>query len=242
MEYLTIKNFEKFQHYKERNPPWIKIHAKIFRDYEFSRLPDASKLQLILMWLLASQLDNKIPNCPEFIKQQIGVKGEIDLETLISQGFLIVQTDCKQSASKVLTKNASETYKEETYKEETERAEKSKGKKYDKGDLEFAEKMASDIGSWSSSFKTPNAESWAEDIRKFRQNEKTSLELINQTWVAVQSDSPNKQKIGSKWKGWRSVILSPSKFRKQYVQVRASLNLDNASIQKTNGTKNFVPA
>jgi len=255
LEYLTIKNFEKFQHYKERNPPWIKIHAKIFRDYEFSCLPDACKLQLILMWLLASQLDNKIPNNPEFIKQQIGVNGEIELEALILQGFLIVQTDdstLQADDSETLIKNASETYKQETYNQETEeqytsqqkpeQTKKKRDKKYDKDDLEFAQKMAFDIQSWSSTFKNPSYETWAEDIRKFKENEKTSLELIRQTWTAIQADSPCKQKIGSSWNGWRSVILSPAKFRKQFVNVRAKLNLENKAVQSNNGKPIFVSA
>ena len=243
MEYLTIKNFEKFQHYKERNPPWIKIHRELFLDYEFGCLQDASKLHLMLIWLLASQLDNKIPNSPEFIKEQIHVKEEVDLNLLISKGFLIPLASCKQDASTLHTNadSEAEAYKQET---ETERVVKKKGKKYDKGDLAFAKKMASDIGSWSSSFKTPPFETWAEDIRKFRENEKTSLELMQQTWTAIQADSPHKQKIGSSWKGWRAVILSPSKFRKQYVSIRAKLNLENQAVQKnnTNGKTQFVTA
>jgi hypothetical protein len=253
VEYLTIKNFEKFQHYKERNPPWIKIHRELFLDYEFGCLQDASKLHLMLIWLLASQLDNKIPNNPEFVKEQIHVKEEVDLNLLISKGFLIPLASCKQDASKVLTKNAPEAYKEEAYKEETEeqytsqqkpeQIKNKREKKYDKDDLEFAEKMASDIQSWSSSFKNPSLENWAEDIRKFRENEKTSFQLIKQTWTAIQADSPTKHKIGTSWKGWRSVVLSPSKFRKQYVSVRASLNLDNASVQNSQGKESkFVSA
>ena len=29
MKNLTIKNWHKFQHYKDRNPPWIKLHYEI---------------------------------------------------------------------------------------------------------------------------------------------------------------------------------------------------------------------
>src|SRR5690606_19747530 len=35
--YLTVKNFERFQHYKDRNPPWIKLYNDLLDDYEFGR-------------------------------------------------------------------------------------------------------------------------------------------------------------------------------------------------------------
>jgi len=34
MQFLAVKNFERFQHYKDRNPPWIKLHAAVLDDYE----------------------------------------------------------------------------------------------------------------------------------------------------------------------------------------------------------------
>lgn len=102
MKYLRVKNWEDFQHYKDRSPPWIKLHRDLLRDYDFLCLQDASKLHLMLIWLLASQLDNKIPADQEYIKKQIGVKGDIDFNELILNGFLIDDSktlaECKQVA------------------------------------------------------------------------------------------------------------------------------------------------
>ncbi len=102
MHYLRVKNWEEFQHYKDRSPPWIKLHRDLLRDYEFSCLQDASKLHLMLIWLLASQMDNKIPADPDFIKCELKLKGDIDFKPLIDNGFLIDDSNtlagCKQSA------------------------------------------------------------------------------------------------------------------------------------------------
>ena len=38
--YLRVRNFEQFQHYKERNPIWIKLYCSLLDDYEFAQLPD----------------------------------------------------------------------------------------------------------------------------------------------------------------------------------------------------------
>lgn len=102
MEYLKVKNWEQFQHYKDRSPPWIKLHRDLLRDYNFNCLQDASKLQLMLIWLLASQMDNKIPADAEYIKQQLCIKGDVDLKELIDKGFLVddsgMLAQCKQVA------------------------------------------------------------------------------------------------------------------------------------------------
>ena len=121
MKYLHVKNWEDKQHYKDRCPPWIKLHRDLLNDYEFSCLQDASKLHLMLIWLLASQMDNKIPADPNFIKERIGIKGEIDLKSLVSKGFLIdasnALADCKQLAI-AETEAEAEAYSKETETEE----------------------------------------------------------------------------------------------------------------------------
>jgi len=109
--FISVKNFEKFQHYKERCPPWIKIHRSIFEDYEFECLQDASKLHLMLIWVLASQCDNKIRADPQWIKRKIGVKGPVDIQVLVDKGFLLMEGGCVQDASKMHTNADSEAYK-----------------------------------------------------------------------------------------------------------------------------------
>jgi hypothetical protein len=102
MKYISIKNWQKFQHYKDRCPPWIKLHRDLLRDYDFLCLQDASKLQLMLLWLLASQMNNKIPADDNFIKTQIGIHGDLSIKELKDKGFIYDASDmlaeCKQSA------------------------------------------------------------------------------------------------------------------------------------------------
>jgi hypothetical protein len=90
---LAVKNFNKFQHYKDRNPPWIKLHVSLLKDYEFSSLPDAAKSHLMSIWILASMMENRIPNDPEWIERQINSTEPIDLDLLIETGFLIETED-----------------------------------------------------------------------------------------------------------------------------------------------------
>lgn len=102
-QYLAVKNWAEFQHYKDRNPPWIKLHRALLDDYEFARLQDASKAHLMLIWLFASQADGRIPNDPRFIQAKLGLDKQPDLQALVESGFLIPE----QNASAPLALDAS---------------------------------------------------------------------------------------------------------------------------------------
>ena len=103
MEYLKIKNWAKFQHYKHRSPPWIKLHRSLLADYAFSCLQDASKAHLILIWLHASEHDGAVPNDPHHLRRLLGLRSNPDLDFFIKQGFLIQNdsnslAECKPNA------------------------------------------------------------------------------------------------------------------------------------------------
>ena len=121
MRYIKIINWDKFQHYSHRNPPWIKLHKDLLNDYKFSCLQDASKLHLMLIWLLASQMDNLIPDDEVWIQQKLCLNEKVDIKTLIKHWFIEYSSDmlatCKQSAT-------TETETETEAKSETEKRKK----------------------------------------------------------------------------------------------------------------------
>lgn len=121
---LRVVNWESYQHYKDRNPPWIKLSTSTFQDYEFSCLQDASKLLAICIWTLASRYKDPkaglVPNDLSYIKSQCNLGGMISqkhLNELIEQGFLErdskMLASCKQNAT---TETEAEAYSKETEK------------------------------------------------------------------------------------------------------------------------------
>lgn len=88
MEYLMIRNWGKYQHYSNRNPPWIKLHNSLLDDYEYGCLQDDSKILLLSLFLLASRTDNRIPYDVEWIKSKAMLKGELDFQPLFEMGFI----------------------------------------------------------------------------------------------------------------------------------------------------------
>ena len=52
---IKIKNWDEFQHYKDRNPPWIKLHRRLLNDRQFFNLDGECVKTLVLLWMLAAE-------------------------------------------------------------------------------------------------------------------------------------------------------------------------------------------
>ena len=89
-EFYMVRNWDRFQHYSRRNPPWIKLYNSILTDYDFRSLSDRSKLILLLVWTLASLTKNKITSDTAQLRALLGLGGRsIDLTELLDNQYLI---------------------------------------------------------------------------------------------------------------------------------------------------------
>ena len=57
---MRIKNWSRFQHFKDRKPPWIKLYRELLDDLEWHKLDAQSSKVLVMLWLLASESDEGI--------------------------------------------------------------------------------------------------------------------------------------------------------------------------------------
>ena len=98
MRRFQVVGWEKFQHYHDRNPPWIKLHNTLLENYEFATLPDAAKAHLMLIWILASRMSNSMPFDPRWVQNQISAKTKVNLNLLQQAGFIaeIVEHDASK--------------------------------------------------------------------------------------------------------------------------------------------------
>lgn len=97
MLYFEVRNFQEFQHYSKRNPPWIRLYYRLLHDREFFRLKDETKFLVIGCYLIASQHENKIPADPEWIAKELSLTAPPDWKALIDAQF-ILPIDCDASA------------------------------------------------------------------------------------------------------------------------------------------------
>jgi len=103
---LRVKNWQDFQHYKSRKPPWIKLHRAILDDYEFHCLPVASRALAPCLWLIASESDSGVIDASYeklgFRFRQTAKEIEQAISPLIKLGFFVLVADESSDASKTL--------------------------------------------------------------------------------------------------------------------------------------------
>lgn len=59
---MKIKNWEKFQHFKDRKPPWVKLYREILDDMDWHELDASAAKVLVMLWLIASEDDGNLPD------------------------------------------------------------------------------------------------------------------------------------------------------------------------------------
>jgi hypothetical protein len=108
MSYL-VKDWSSFQHYKDRNPPWVKLHKSLLDNFDFQSLPVDSRALAPMLWLLASE--HKDPNSGQidlpieaiaFRLRQSEKYIKLSIKPLIDKGFIVdssnMLAECKQLA------------------------------------------------------------------------------------------------------------------------------------------------
>lgn len=87
---MRVKNWEKFQHYKDRRPPWIKLHRTLIDDVDFYELSGAAAKSLILFWIVASDVDGELPGVEALaFRLRLTTKAaEAAVDELFAAGFI----------------------------------------------------------------------------------------------------------------------------------------------------------
>lgn len=59
---VRVKNWHKFQHFKDRRPPWVKLYRDLLDDPDWHSLDPAASKVLVMLWLIASENDGNLPD------------------------------------------------------------------------------------------------------------------------------------------------------------------------------------
>jgi len=125
LKYFRIKQWEVHQHYKDRSPPWIKLHRDLLTSQTWVMLDDDKKALAVACMLLAAGTDNKIPCDPAYIQRVAYLKITPELQPLLDCDFIEIieeKTPVLARASKVIaigTKRSSEESREEESRGDT---------------------------------------------------------------------------------------------------------------------------
>ncbi len=88
MDLIRIVDWNKYQHYKNRNPPWIKLHRELLTSPTWVSCDDASRVLAVALMLLAAQTDNKIPADPAYLQRVAYLNTPPVLKFLIKVQFI----------------------------------------------------------------------------------------------------------------------------------------------------------
>jgi hypothetical protein len=213
---LQPKNWAVFQHYKDRCPPWIKLHRHLLNDRVFMQLPIASKALAPLLWLLASESKDGVfdGSLDELVfrlhiselEYQQGVKPLIDNNFfIIASGVL---AECKQDATP------------ETEREEEKEAETKKKKN------KLGSRLAQD---W---ILPDDWEYWANRQRP-ELNAKLVADQFKDYWIAQPGQKGVKLDWEATWRNWVRNSNAPKQNPTDIARVTvAPSNLPDPALEK----------
>lgn len=123
MSRYRICNWAKYQHYKDRNPPWIKLHVEILQSEDWVMLDDASRLLAVVCMVVAAKDNGEFNGSPDYLKRVAYLNKRPNLTPLIDCGFL-EEVLADASACKPMHTNVrpeKEAYRTDTDTEKKER-------------------------------------------------------------------------------------------------------------------------
>lgn len=100
---LSVKGWERFQHYKDRDPPWVKLYRDLLSSESWVLGTDASRLLQIASILLAARYSNQIPHRWDLIRKVASIdctEKQFDeaVRHLCANGFLEIHTVTTESS------------------------------------------------------------------------------------------------------------------------------------------------
>jgi len=89
--WIVIPNWRRFQHYKDRQPRWIKVYTELMSDPAFLGLTFAQRGLLISLWLEYARSRRAIRVRAASVSRQLGGRvASAQLEALSDAGFIEV--------------------------------------------------------------------------------------------------------------------------------------------------------
>ena len=97
--YIVVHNWERFQHYRDRNPLWIKVYARLLQDPAYLRLSLAGKGLLTVIWLTYSQ-QNCVVSVSDLRQICRSRVSNLTLDLLLEAGFIDISASKPLAAKK----------------------------------------------------------------------------------------------------------------------------------------------
>jgi hypothetical protein len=116
MIHIRVVKWREHQHYKDRNPPWIKLHRAMLSSRTWVGASNETRVLAVAIMLLASDTENLTPLDAAWIRQVAYLDFEPNFGPLLDKQFIEfvdesgkVLARCSHDASKVLSRGDTTT-------------------------------------------------------------------------------------------------------------------------------------
>jgi hypothetical protein len=177
---MQIRNWKKFQHFKDRKPPWVKLYRDILDDLDWHELDATASKVLIMCWLIASEDDGRLPPVKTLaFRLRMSEKQTNDCLNKLSHWL-------EQDDISVI----SDRYQSDSLETETER------------ETEVEKKRGTKGSRLSTDFELPD--SWTEFCQTERPdlNPKKVFDSFKDYWVAKAGAAGVKLDWQATWRNW----------------------------------------
>lgn len=89
--YIYVKNWDRFQHYRNRRPPWIKLYVELLNDDEYLSLSPSDRCLLQACWMAAAEYGNGRARADQSTLRARAKVPKGNLESLVQAGFVEVR-------------------------------------------------------------------------------------------------------------------------------------------------------
>ena len=179
---MQIKNWKKFQHFKDRKPPWVKLYRDVLDDLEWYELEPLASKVLVMCWLIASEDDGRLPSSKTLaFRLRMTEKQTIDCLNKLSHWL---EQDDISAISDRYQDDSLETERETETEKEVETKQRTKGSRL------------------STDFELP--ETWTEFCQTERPdlNPQKVFDSFKDYWVAKAGSQGVKLDWQATWRNW----------------------------------------
>ena len=188
-----VKEWDTYQHYKDRNPPWIKLHFALLTSRTWVTLDDASRVLAVAIMLLASRTDGEVDASEAglaYLQRLAYLNSPPDLKPLIDNGFLVPLADASNLHANARPETETET---ETEEETEERQSADRASKPHRGRVIYHPATATDEELVAPTepqivMLTDRANAAGVDLREYCKHQGIQLAAVNVTKILHQLD------------------------------------------------------
>jgi hypothetical protein len=221
---MQVKNWEKFQHYKNRRPPWIRLYRELLDDPKFHALSGDAVKHLNMIWLIASEDETLSGKLPDFETLVFRLRTtEAKLKSTLAELGHFMQHDASMvlaSGKQVATPEAETEGDTETEQRQNiparthvQKHKTSTRREPSQDARDLARYLLEQIRKTKPDVKAPNLESWATVMDRILRIDKRDPPLVR----AVIGKLPTHD-------FWSGVVMSPNALRKNFDRIEIAVS------------------